>query len=101
VALAELARSGPRQLGGDVHRPRHFVAGQVLARERRDLLAGQRRSRRPARSPGDSVISLSGGPGRGRILADKAHGSPANRHYLRRREIKATIPGQALAVMAT
>ena len=32
---------------GEVHRPRHLVAGQVLARERRDLLAGQRRSRRP------------------------------------------------------
>jgi hypothetical protein len=42
LALEELARSGAGQLGGEVHRPRHLVAGQVLAGERGDLPAGQR-----------------------------------------------------------
>ncbi len=31
----------------------------------------------------------------GRVLADKAHGSRANRAYLRRRKIACTIPGKA------
>ena len=41
-----------------------------------------------------------GGPGRARtrpdrVLADKAYDSRANRHYLRRRGIRCTIPQQA------
>ena len=34
-------------------------------------------------------------PGRGRVLADKAYGSRANRAYLRRRGIRCTIPEKA------
>src|ERR1700722_4645350 len=44
LAFEQTARSGPRQRGREGDGPRNLVAGQVLARERGDLLAGQRRS---------------------------------------------------------
>jgi alkylation response protein AidB-like acyl-CoA dehydrogenase len=41
LPLEYLARSGARQLVGEVDRPRHLVAGQVLAGERGDLRCGE------------------------------------------------------------
>ena len=47
MALEELARAGARQFVGELDRPGHLVAGEVLTGERGDLLAGQRRAGRP------------------------------------------------------
>ena len=62
------------------------------------ITAGQRGDSPQFTTVLDQITVARPGPARtrpGRVLADKAYGSRANRAYLRRRGIKCTIPEQA------